>query len=842
LQVGEFRFTLDADQPSAIYLQRQWFLVLSEPLNQGAIIKHTSGKSWIMPEQESRIYKINELGYASGPHPRWANIGAWLGSLGPLKLDDQDLAVPVTVCRISDSGCHNVAERTIVSKGIPGDSSALDTGFSGEWVYAVNLSGLSDGLYRLVHPALGQSATWAIGGQTGAALLWHTARVFFHQRAGFPIEPQWTPWSRGASQLGRVAFTDLVSFEDWSRFIPQETPHIDTQTNVGGWHDAGDFDRRPWHLRVVGWMLAAHAWLPLPDGALHLPESANGRGDMLDEALHGLKLFVALQDPQGGVRAGIESYRHPVPGQTSSTDTLPYWTYGLNRWTSYAFAAVAIHASSILQSTDPVLAQDLFQRAHQAWEWAENQSALGTTRPGRSPSQKLEEWHSVLKSGTAAERSKAAALYAEELNVQSADLAQVRFWAAGSMSLYSSLPAVKADILDTIGQDLWFCDAKQDRDEDGYCGDPVVCSDSQDLPGDANDTSNRVYPSAKEICDGLDNNQNGTIDEASVCEGPLLNPSPWDQKTMRCTYVRSEEHLTLLAWAKLAHLKSGSWKDDVRKRLRFFGEQNMARQSLHRYPHSRAPQYTIHWGSATHPVQYLLPAMASAMVENDALWTDQVRAAVSIDMDYQLGVNPWGRSWITGLGQYSPQKPLHHDSLYGQWQKPLPGLAIDGPHVGSCPVSSTHFTCRVYNHFWPASYDPAQGVTPKVIEEWSTYLPPIRYYSPWPGMAPMNEFAVWNTSLATWLGAYFLGASHWEDPSFSYSMPKIDEYPLTAESMVVIEGLKKPEVPDHHSPDLPSSEAGETTLDRAASSSSSSGCRLDAREESPRWLRNLLDL
>ncbi|MFM7201013.1 MAG: MopE-related protein [Myxococcota bacterium] len=80
--------------------------------------------------------------------------------------------------------------------------------------------------------------------------------------------------------------------------------------------------------------------------------------------------------------------------------------------------------------------------------------------------------------------------------------------------------------IDEIGDSVFF----EDQDEDGYgdassttiaCSAPVGYADQA---GDCNDDSKSVSPEATETCDGVDNNCNGSIDEAEECATPTPEP------------------------------------------------------------------------------------------------------------------------------------------------------------------------------------------------------------------------------------------------------------------------------------------------------------------------------
>ena len=140
----------------------------------------------------------------------------------------------------------------------------------------------------------------------------------------------------------------------------------------GGHHDAGDYNPRC-HIDVAQTLLAAweHAPRKFTDGQLDIPEAGNGLPDIVDEALWSLKPWLALQDEDGGVRAGTESDGDPNFYQTVELDDKGDFAYDKDCRASFVFAATAAQASRVLAACGRKKdADEYLRRARRAYDWA----------------------------------------------------------------------------------------------------------------------------------------------------------------------------------------------------------------------------------------------------------------------------------------------------------------------------------------------------------------------------------------------------------------------------------------------------------------------------------------
>ena len=139
----------------------------------------------------------------------------------------------------------------------------------------------------------------------------------------------------------------------------------------GGHHDAGDYNPRS-HIDVAQVLMDAYEVAPkkFQDGQLNIPESGNGIPDILDEALWALKLWIGLQDDDGGVYNGTESDGDPNFVQTVELDPKGDFAFAKDSQGSLVFAGAMAQASRLLKSVGKDdMARDYLTRARRAYEW-----------------------------------------------------------------------------------------------------------------------------------------------------------------------------------------------------------------------------------------------------------------------------------------------------------------------------------------------------------------------------------------------------------------------------------------------------------------------------------------
>ena len=140
----------------------------------------------------------------------------------------------------------------------------------------------------------------------------------------------------------------------------------------GGHHDAGDYNPRS-HIDVAQTLLSVweHTPAKFGDGQLDIPEAGNGLPDIVDEALWALRPWYALQDEDGGVRAGTESAGDPNFYQTVELDPTGDFAYAKDSKASFIFAGTFAQAARVLAACGRKDdAADCLARARRAYAWA----------------------------------------------------------------------------------------------------------------------------------------------------------------------------------------------------------------------------------------------------------------------------------------------------------------------------------------------------------------------------------------------------------------------------------------------------------------------------------------
>ena len=371
------------------------YLVLKHPFKDQetrAWGKHTLTYDSAKP---SSLFKLNQLGNGVTQKRKYAYLGAWLGSAGPLPL--KHLAgKEFELRRTSDS--KTVFKNKITARR----SDPLYQGkipFTGEEVMELDYSCFNTrGTYYFHLPGIGRSMDFVIGPEPLNEAFYIHARGLYHKRCGIEKKQPFTAWEaplchkqvrqgtfpgneahyrkgKGEKSAGFFDFKDNRIAVRHFDLISAQPRGSKLLSAPGGWHDAADYDRRPFHLRIVDDLATLYLMKPenFIDGQLNIPESGNGIPDLLDEAAWGVKHLLAVQRPDGGVGTWFETTGHPGPGEgLPHQDKRTYFVSAPSRNGTLEYAAaVSTLALAMKKANALPEAEKLLASAIKAWEFAQ---------------------------------------------------------------------------------------------------------------------------------------------------------------------------------------------------------------------------------------------------------------------------------------------------------------------------------------------------------------------------------------------------------------------------------------------------------------------------------------
>ncbi len=145
----------------------------------------------------------------------------------------------------------------------------------------------------------------------------------------------------------------------------------------GGWHDAGDYGRYVVPgAKAVADLLYAYLENPsMYSDQLGIPESGNGRADILDEAKFELDWMLKMQASNGGVyhKVTCENF----PGYVApEKETAPLIVTPITTTSTADFAGAMALAAEVYHDSDPSFANTCLTAAEKAWSFLEQNPNL----------------------------------------------------------------------------------------------------------------------------------------------------------------------------------------------------------------------------------------------------------------------------------------------------------------------------------------------------------------------------------------------------------------------------------------------------------------------------------
>lgn len=348
----------------------------------------------------SRAIKVNQVGYAAEAGEKYAYFGMWLGELG---------ALPAAAFAGRPFHLRRTADNAVVFSGelklrspeqfIRRDDVAIP--LHGEEVMEMDFSAFAaPGEYFVQIPGVGRSWSFVVGDDAVGRAFYVQTRGLFLQRSGIAKTAPFTQWTMGpdhpVSYRGGFVPNDRHYKGKGGRFVDRsgktvDVKHFDmvraTATDEvlpgvrGGWWDAGDFDRRPYHFEAVDALLSVYLLFPenFQDGQLDLPESGNGVPDIVDEAAWGVDVWRRAQNADGGVGCWLEATSHPE-NPDPVLDVQRYYLAIPTRESTIQYTAHAARLARAYRRCGRAELAELFYRSAAAgWRFAMNPANRAVT-------------------------------------------------------------------------------------------------------------------------------------------------------------------------------------------------------------------------------------------------------------------------------------------------------------------------------------------------------------------------------------------------------------------------------------------------------------------------------
>lgn len=378
-----------------LHIDNRVFLQLATPAQAGDVVVVTttgwgSGSQAVLTatlasDRRNPAIHVNQVGYpASGP--KQAMAGYFLGSGG-------ELDIPPAAFR--------VVETTSGATALTGVLTARpDQGFDCtplpyQKVMAADFSALETaGSYQLEIDGLGRSLSFRIDPDMTLNFARMYAQGLYNQRCGTALTLPFSRHTHGACHTAAAAIpTGGAEFQDtWTDLAAanSDSPAANRMTSVdtqlypilrsgtidvaGGHHDAGDYSKYTINSAQLIHHLAFAADNFPGAGSLDnlgIPESGNGKSDLLDEAKQEADFLAKLQDDDGGffflVYPKHRKYENNVlPDQGDPQVVWPKNTAS----TAAAVGALAdIGSSPLFQQQFPAEAAIYLQKARAGWNF-----------------------------------------------------------------------------------------------------------------------------------------------------------------------------------------------------------------------------------------------------------------------------------------------------------------------------------------------------------------------------------------------------------------------------------------------------------------------------------------
>jgi endoglucanase len=245
---------------------------------------------------------------------------------------------------------------------------------SGDFVYRIDLSAVPEGgPYKIAVKGYGCSYPFGVGGDFSRRLGYICFRSLYHQRCGCPIKAPYA-WDIRMKPCHTTVYSTNAPIREARLVVAGNEPNF---IAYGGYHDAGDADRRTYHMDVTATLLTTYEAFPayFTDDQFNIPDKFDaqynilGKGnqipDIIDEAEWGAMFWEYMQEPSGAIHWGTETQQYS-PFTTYDKETKRFGTEVLDVRTAGFAAGMFMHLARIIKPYKPQRSEELQKHAEMA--------------------------------------------------------------------------------------------------------------------------------------------------------------------------------------------------------------------------------------------------------------------------------------------------------------------------------------------------------------------------------------------------------------------------------------------------------------------------------------------
>ena len=244
---------------------------------------------------------------------------------------------------------------------------------AGDSVKRADFSALNKlGTYKIRIPEFGESYPFEISNTVLRKPAYASLKSYYYQRSSYELTAPYAGlWARPAGH------------PDTECILHSSTGKSGKISSPGGWYDAGDYGKYVINAGIsVATMLSFYENFNtfFADGTINIPESGNGKNDLLDEVKFELDWLKTMQDNDGGVFFKLTTLNFSGMVMPAA-DKAARYAIGKTTASALDFAAMMAMAGRIYKDYDAGYAADCVTRAESAWIWAKANPAIYFKNP-----------------------------------------------------------------------------------------------------------------------------------------------------------------------------------------------------------------------------------------------------------------------------------------------------------------------------------------------------------------------------------------------------------------------------------------------------------------------------